>query len=829
MSAAALYRRRTDLRFSGPDEEDQYVVKDPASRDYYRIGSQEKYLLDCFDGQRSPEAVRLAFQQRFSTPLSADDFVEFTEMARSQGFLEVPVEQTPKPAPLPELPPPPPPSAPARSAPAPRQSVLRWRQNLFDPDRFFNWLLPKIGFFWTPAFFVFSLVGILGAGLVVCSNGEELVSTFARSFRWETFAIVWATLLILTVFHEFAHGLTCKRFGGEVHEVGFLVIFFMPSLYCNVSDAWLIRERWKRLLVTFAGGYCDLMVWALAVFTWRLAAPAGFLNYLAWVVLTVVGARIFLNLNPLVKLDGYYLLSDYLGVPNLQERSMRYLIGRCRWLLWGDARPEPEARPILLAVYGVASLSFGLVFISMTVVGLLHYFGDRWGLPGVIAVLALAVVVMRSLLGGFVEGAFGGMLANRRSRLLGWSLLAVLALIYSATGRTVDHASGGFQLRPVVRVEVRAPVAGFLQVIEVDEASAVEPGTVLARLNVPNLTTRLAQSKAEVREAEARIRLLQAGPKGEELAAQEKRVERARLWVKNSIRDLAVARKAHEQDLEVIGQQIAQQNAEAAFASDVLDRMTRLVRSGALSVEAYQDAQRRYQVATAQLGQTKSQGRVREIAGVREAELEVARRERDLAEAEAALKLLSSGPKSEEFDVEGARLERARQELKFLENLESSLTMTSPVRGVVATARLRERAGQYVHEGEVVCLVEQPEVLEAEMLLADQEVARVQEGQPVELKPRNAPGVTLHGKVKRISRRSVRGDAVSAATTVTAYCSIDEEDPARSASPASTAAADPSAKSSATACRVSSAPSSGGEPPAATLDAFNQNLNDRST
>ena len=108
--------------------------------------------------------------------------------------------------------------------------------------------------------------------------------------------------MLATTLHEFAHGLTCKHFGGEVHEVGFLMLFFIPCFYCNVSDAWLFREKSRRLWVTLAGGYFDLLAWATAAFVWRLTAQDSMINYLAWVILSVLGVRNLFNFNPLLKL-----------------------------------------------------------------------------------------------------------------------------------------------------------------------------------------------------------------------------------------------------------------------------------------------------------------------------------------------------------------------------------------------------------------------------------------------------------------------------------------------------------------------------------------------
>src|SRR5207249_6099336 len=102
-----------------------------------------------------------------------------------------------------------------------------------------------------------------------------------RLYAFATIPAVWAIILLVTTAHEFAHGLTCKRFGGEVHELGFLLLLLQPCLYCNVSDAWLFPQKSKRLWVSFAGPYFELFLWALAALAWRLTESDTWLNYVA--------------------------------------------------------------------------------------------------------------------------------------------------------------------------------------------------------------------------------------------------------------------------------------------------------------------------------------------------------------------------------------------------------------------------------------------------------------------------------------------------------------------------------------------------------------------
>jgi multidrug efflux pump subunit AcrA (membrane-fusion protein) len=181
-------------------------------------------------------------------------------------------------------------------------------------------------------------------------------------------------------------------------------------------------------------------------------------------------------------------------------------------------------------------------------------------------------------------------------------------------------------------------------------------------------------------------------------------------------------------------------------------------------------------VAESQVEQAQFQKRHREALGTREAiagldaEAELARREKDLADAEGVLTLMEAGTRPAEIEAASAHLARLQEEAGYLEKLQSQLSIHSPVVGLMTTARLGEKIGQYFREGELICLVEEPSRLEAEIALAEQDVGRVHAGQPVTLKARALPFETFQAKVDRVAPTATRAEIQG---TVTVHCQFD--------------------------------------------------------
>jgi multidrug resistance efflux pump len=347
-STAPAFRR--DLIVSplkGP-EGMRFVVKDPVTQGFFHFREAEHFIARQCDGRTSIECLRQKAEKEFGATLPLETLTVFIAKLRQNGLLESSRPRTPK---------------------VRRRfqgTLLYFRFKLFDPNELFTRLERKIRFFFTASFVAISALIILLAIATTAAHADELVQHLARLYRFAEIPVLLLTIFLVVGAHEFAHGLTCKHFGGEVHEIGGMFIYFQPALYCNVSDAWLFPEKSKRLWVAFAGPYFELFIWGIATLLWRLTDVQTWINHVAFVVMASSGVKTLINFNPLVKLDGYYLLSDYLEIPNLRKRSFVYIGNLARRALGGVIRAgksvTPRERRIFL-VYGLTATvsSFALL------------------------------------------------------------------------------------------------------------------------------------------------------------------------------------------------------------------------------------------------------------------------------------------------------------------------------------------------------------------------------------------------------------------------------------------------------------------------------------
>jgi multidrug resistance efflux pump len=656
-----------------------YVVKDPGTRRYFRLREAEYSVARRLDGATPIETVAEQVAAEQGAEVALETVVAFVEQLRKGGLLESAYAAAERPR-----------------RPLVQGDILWLRLKAFDPDRLLDALVGRLRFCFTPGFVVAAAALILWALVTVLVRRDEIRADLVRLWSMRMLALAWVTVIAVTVMHEFAHGLTCKRFGGRVHEMGFLLIYLQPAFYCNISDAWLFAEKSKRLWVTFAGAFFELVLWALATLAWRVTERGTWASSAALVVMATSGVKQFFNLNPLIKLDGYYLLSDWLDAPNLRRRAFQYVGLRMKRLVGAGPTPpapEPTARERRVFLgYGVAAVAFSYWLLSSVLIRFADYFTARWHGWGAALWVGLFAGVVGNVTGKpLVRWPEALSWKSHRLRAVALVAGAILALYVVPLELRVG---GELDIAPARNTDVRAQVEGIIDAVYEDEGNRVAAGDTLARLSDRDFRVRLRMAETELGEKRAKLHLLEAGPRAEE-------VEVARLAVAKAEERLRYAR------------------AEVA-------RNRTLAESEAASRRELEQSE--------------------ETVSVLATELE---------EDRARLRMLALGSRPEEIAAMREEIAHSEAERQHLEGEVARTWVVAPHAGVVTTPKLRERIGENVKPGDLIAEVYALETVTAEIAVPEQDIGEVRVGRPGSVRLRAYPERAFEGRVVAVAASAV--------------------------------------------------------------------------
>lgn len=385
----------------------------------------------------------------------------------------------------------------------------------WDPDATLTKIHDKLPFLFTYQFLLVSLGMFAFATYVTVSHWSEIGHDNLEWFNFtdKTFAdFVWFWVLICTIacVHEFCHGLACKHTGGESHAMGFLLIYLSPAFYCDTTEAWVYGSKWQRITTAAAGIWSGLIIYSLASFLWwGTAVDSGMHNFAYMVMLASGILPVLINLNPLIKLDGYFMLTELLEVPELKENSTIYVSNWVRRNIFRLPVEVPYVtwrRRLLYVPYTVASgfYSYGLLFFVVTFVyNMVHKYTPAWAF---VPAAFLAVVIFKSRILAFWR--FMKLLyLDKRDLVKSWftpvryGALACAALILLLGPVWRETVKGRFLLEPARRALVRTEVPGRLVETNALEGQAVSAGTPLLRLRNLDLESESAKIAADLQTA----------------------------------------------------------------------------------------------------------------------------------------------------------------------------------------------------------------------------------------------------------------------------------------------------------------------------------------
>jgi putative peptide zinc metalloprotease protein len=517
MSTAAqpAVQKRADLEII-PQQyglEAWWVVRDPLTLRFVRLREPEYALFEMLDGRHDVADLVEEYEARFAPRrILPEEVSRFIAMLVQAGLVWV---REPGQGELLRL---------RGEASRNLQRRARWTNPLairfrgIDPTRLFDLIYPSVRGLFSRTAVVATCCLAVAAILLVAVRWDEFVArlpTFHAFFTPENMLLLVAVLAGVKVLHEFGHGLACKRFGGECRELGLMFLVFTPCLYCNVTDAWRFPSRWRRAAVGAAGIYIEVLLASIATFVWWSSEP-GLLNQISLGVMLVGSvSTVVFNGNPLLKYDGYYVLSDLADAPNLAQRSsavVRNALGRFFLRRHDDDPLLPTQNRGWYAAYAVASAVYRWV-IAFSIILLLVYLARPYRLEifaralGVLTLVSLVGLPLVRLAKRFREPGSGKSL--RRFRVAA-AVVVAAGLAGAAAVVPVPHrVFGPFEVEPYRPQRVFAEVGGALDVAPVRYGRSVARGETIARLTNPDLELQIEalavrRNRLEVRLASLR-------------------------------------------------------------------------------------------------------------------------------------------------------------------------------------------------------------------------------------------------------------------------------------------------------------------------------------
>ena len=727
---------------------------------YLMLGAVEHQLVRFLNGSRTLAAVLEEFTLRNGSAPELADLARFLGKLEDAGILAGERAGRPQQVLL-----------------SGNQVYLRWK--IFDPEPLFARLLPALRWIWTPWFFVASALLIAFAALMALEDWPEVLRYGTQSLHQHYLTILLAAWLV-TVCHEFAHGMTTKAFGGRATEVGGLLVYYcLPALYCNVSGLHMIPQRGRRLWVIAAGVYWQLMVGALAFFAWLVLNPDTAPARVAMAVVLGSLLEVFFNANPLIKLDGYYFLSQWLGISNLMDRSRACWRRVFRDQSSTEARPTPRDRRILLA-FGFLSFFYNLALPVAIVWYASQYLMDWFGFAGLLLSCLLGIAYSWGPAKKMLERKEEDMATNdskRRNwkRFVPAGIAACLAAGLCLPWTASVGSYGTLFAIPGREAIIRAGESASLIALNVQPGQQVARGAEIGRMSNLDLEEQIAQVLTEMARVNAEAGRLEGemGVQREATAASEWQLAQRRFEFNEVDREDQQIRARQQSAtnaafvlvsnsgrstprlpaaLAALEAEVGQLQARLGEADRHLERSGKLFAEGILARSELDGAEARASALASDL----AGARERFNAALIEHRRRHASARTDVNVAGSALSAGRAQVSNLTLQRDAARHLRAslEQRLALLEEKRARFVLAAPVTGTLFGEDLTRTLGQYFVKGVEICRIADTHELLVRVQVAEQALGDVAVGDGARVKTRAFPDRIFQGAVSKIGGES---------------------------------------------------------------------------
>jgi putative peptide zinc metalloprotease protein len=483
-NGAPLGELRDELRLhEGPADfsgAPTWTLEDPLSGRFYRLGWLEMEMLARWHLD-SAEAIQEGIQSSTTLEVDQQEIQNFARFLSGHRLLNVYGEKD-----LARL---------SEEKSQRKTSPLKWllknylflRVPICSPDRFLDRTLPIAKFFISKFFICLTLMAAVLGGVLVSHQWSAFTHTFLYFFSFEGIVLMGVALFLTKLLHELGHAYSCKLFGGRVATMGVAFLVLWPVLYTDTSGSWRLKRKHQRMMIGAAGVLVEIIVAVWAMFIWSFLAD-GVWRSLAFMLSTTWVLSLLINLSPFMRFDGYFLFSDFLGMPNLQQRAFAYTRWQLREWLFGFKEAAPEyfsstMRKILL-FYSVGTWVYRL-FLFIGIALMVYHFAFKV-LGIVLFTLEMLVFVLLPVFKELKEwSARRSNMSLNRNAMLSMGLLVVLICLVFIPWR--GEVSASAILRAEQQSLMFVPENAQLVEIAVEQNTSVKKGERLFRFYSPEL------------------------------------------------------------------------------------------------------------------------------------------------------------------------------------------------------------------------------------------------------------------------------------------------------------------------------------------------------
>lgn len=488
-----LPRLRPGIRFSpgGAPDQPSFIVEDTTRHLFYRIGLEEYLLLTHLQHAQSMEDLLARVAADTDVVLSEEQvqtvlgWLASRQLLQSDGsdMLSSMLHQDKQMQSMRRL---------------NRMNLISFKIPLGNPDPVLNKIAPKLSWLTGPVSGFLWVVTALLALAVLFTHWQEFNAQTAGIFGASNLLLIWLIWLGLKIFHELFHALVCYRYGGRVYEAGILFILFIPLTYVDATTSWRFSSRWQRIHVALAGIIFELGIAWLALLVWY-RTPETASGFIAHRTVLVAGiSSLLFNGNPLMRFDGYYVLSDLVGIPNLYQLGVQSMKDSWAYIFLNIKAPQLScSHPLFVQIYGV------LVFIwRILVLASLGYMASK--LMGGLGILVTLIALLLWISTPIATYIARWPLYRQKNQNVARDLFIRGTVIFCVVALLFTTLSWQESIRaPAVvvykqQIRVKSGTSGFVRKILVHHGDRVEKGQTLMVLEDPVRDTALHDVELEL-------------------------------------------------------------------------------------------------------------------------------------------------------------------------------------------------------------------------------------------------------------------------------------------------------------------------------------------